>query len=278
MMTMTATDNTPRGYRLSLRTPLAARLDLTGIDPVALGALVPAEVAALRVPYGAGLAPVGDLFAVEEGAPGVLVLSGDDRLDGVGAGLAAGEIHVEGPVGVRAGAGMSGGLLRIQGSAGDSLAAGLAGGRIEVSGDAGADVGGALPGERRGMAGGTVAIAGSTGPRLGARLRGGLVLVAGDAGPRAAEGLIAGTLAVAGRLGPGAGRGMRRGTLLLAAPPDAPAPGFVEAGPQDFIMLALIARRVPELAALFGGRLSPRAVRLVGDRLAGGAGEMLVLQ
>ncbi|MFG1299621.1 formylmethanofuran dehydrogenase subunit C [Xanthobacter sp. V3C-3] len=275
---MTVTDMAPRGYRLSLRAPLSARLDLSGIGPDALDALVAAEVAALQVPLGAGVAPLGDLFTVEEGAPGVLVISGDARLDGVGAGLAAGEIRVEGPVGVRAGAGMSGGLLRIHGSAGDSLAAGLSGGRIEVAGDAGADVGGALPGERRGMSGGTVSIAGSVGPRLGARLRGGLVLVGGDAGPRAAEGLIAGTLAVAGRLGPGAGRGMRRGTLLLATPPEAPAPGFVDAGPQDFIMLALLARRVPELAAVFGGRLSGRAVRLVGDRLAGGEGEMLVLQ
>ena len=275
---MTVTDMAPRGYRLSLRAPLAARLDLSGIGPDALDALAAAEVAALQVPLGAGVAPLGDLFTVEEGAPGMLVISGDARLDGVGAGLAAGEIRVEGPVGVRAGAGMSGGLLRIHGSAGDSLAAGLSGGRIEVAGDAGADVGGALPGERRGMSGGTVSIAGSVGPRLGARLRGGLVLVGGDAGPRAAEGLIAGTLAVAGRLGPGAGRGMRRGTLLLATPPEAPAPGFVDAGPQDFIMLALLARRVPELAAVFGGRLSGRAVRLVGDRLAGGEGEMLVLQ
>lgn len=278
MMTATVTDMAPRGYRLVLRVPLAARLDLSGVGPASLGALAPGEVAAHRVPFGAGVAPLGDLFTVEEGAPGVLVLSGDARLDGVGAGLEAGEIHVEGPVGVRAGAGMSGGLLRIQGPAGDSLAAGLSGGRIEVAGDAGADVGGALPGERRGMTGGTVFIAGSVGPRLGGRLRGGLVLVAGDAGPRAAEGLIAGTLAVAGRLGPGAGRGMRRGTLILAAPPEAPASGFVEAGPQDFVMLALLARRAPELAALFGGRLPRRAVRLVGDRLAGGQGEMLVLQ
>lgn len=282
MSTMTDTtaaiDIAARGYRLALRAPLPLRLDLSGVGPATLGALAPAEVAALMVPFGAGRAPLGDLFTVEEGAPGALVLSGDARLDGVGAGLFAGEIHVEGPVGVRAGAGMGGGLLHIQGPAGDSLGAGLAGGRIELSGDAGADVAGALPGERRGMTGGTIAISGSAGPRLGARLRGGLVLVAGDAGPRAAEGLIAGTLAVAGRLGPGAGRGMRRGTLLLAAPPEAPAPGFVEAGPQDFIVLALLARRVPELAALFGGRLSPRAVRLVGDRLAGGEGEMLVLQ
>jgi len=101
--------------------------------------------------------------------------------------------------------------------------------------------------------------------------------VGGDAGPRAADGLIAGTLAVAGRLAAGAGRGMKRGTILVAAAPDAPAPGFVSTGSHDLVMLALLGRRVPEFAGLFGG-LSGRAERLVGNRLAGGTGEILVLQ
>lgn len=265
------------GYRLSLRAPLAARADLSGVTPAALSALTAAEVARFTVPYGARRAALGDLFDVAEGDADTLVLGGDRRLDFVGAGLGAGEIRVEGPAGAFAGSGMTGGRLVVAGDAGDGLAAGLKGGRIEVAGAAGSFVGSALPGERQGMTGGMVQVAGAVGAALGARLRGGLVLVGGDAGPQAADGLIAGTLAVAGRLGPGAGRGMKRGSVLLANPASDLAPGFVETGPQDFVMLALLARRVPELAALLAGRLSGRAERQVGDRLAGGEGEILVL-
>lgn len=262
---------------LTLRAPLTARVDASGLSPATLSGRTRQEVAALHVPWGAGIASLGELFEIAEVEGEGLVLSGDPRLDFVGAGLAAGEITVEGAVGFGAGAGMSGGRLLIRGEAGDALASGLSGGRVEVTGSAGAWVGGPRPGERQGMSGGTVSISGSAGAELGARLRGGLIVVGGNAGPRAADGLIAGTLAVAGRLGPGAGRGMKRGTLLLAMPPEALAPGFVESGPQDFVALRLLARRVPELAAVFGG-FSGRALRLVGNRLAGGEGEILVLR
>lgn len=265
------------GYRLTLRAPLSARVDLTGIAPAALAGLSQAEVERLRIPFGASIALLADVFDVAREEGDALRVSGDPRLDFVGAGLAAGEIVVDGPVGACAASRMTGGRLLIGGDAGDGLAAGLAGGTVHVAGSAGGGVGGALSGERQGMTGGIVQIAGSAGARLGARLRGGLVMVGGDAGPQAADGLIAGTLAVAGALGPGAGRGMKRGTLLLARTPAALAPGFVDTGPQDFIMLALLARRVPQLAALFGRVLPQRAARLVGDRLAGGEGEVLVL-
>ncbi|MFS8036309.1 formylmethanofuran dehydrogenase subunit C [Xanthobacter sp. AM11] len=265
------------GYRLSLRAPLPVRVDFSGITPTALAALSAGEAARRRVPFGAGTAALGDLFHMAAGEAGTLVVSGDARLDFIGAGLDAGEIRVEGPAGAFAGSGMAGGRLVIAGDAGDGLAAGLVDGHVRVAGSAGALLGCALPGERAGMKGGLVEVAGAVGPRLGARLRGGLVLVGGDAGPGAAEGLVAGTLAVAGRVAAGAGRGMKRGTLLLAHAAEAPATGFVETGPQDFVMLRLLARRVPALAALFGGSVSGRAGRWVGDRLAGGEGEMILL-
>lgn len=266
------------GYRLKLRAPLDARLDLSGITPAALADLSPDEVARKDVFLGAQRVALGAVFEVTTGASEALVVSGDPRLDCVGADLAGGEILVEGPVGAQAGARMTGGRLVVRGDAGDGLAAGLVAGRIEVSGSAGARLGSALPGERLGMRGGLVQVAGGVGAGLGERLRGGLVLVAGDAGPGAATDLIAGTVAVAGRLGPDAGRGMRRGSLLLGQAPDGLAPGFVDTGSHDLVALLLLARRVPELAALFGGGLSGRARRLAGNRLVGGEGEILLLQ
>lgn len=266
------------GYRLKLRAPLDARLDLTGITPAALAGLSSDAVARKDVFLGAQRVALGELFEVSSGASDALVVSGDPRLDGVGADLGAGEILVEGPVGADAGARMTGGRLVVRGDAGDGLAAGLVAGRIEVAGDAGAGLGSALPGERLGMRGGVVQVGGNAGLRLAERLRGGLVLVAGDAGAGAATDLIAGTVAVAGRLGPDAGRGMRRGSLLLAQAPASLAPGFADTGSHDLVALLLMARRVPELAALFGGGVSGRAQRFAGNRLVGGEGEILLLQ
>lgn len=266
------------GYRLKLRAALTARLDFSGIVPAALAGLSPEEVAAKSVLHGTARVALGDVFEISAGASAALVVSGDPRLDNVAADMAEGEILVEGPVGALAGARMAGGRLVVRGDAGDSLAAGLLGGRVEVSGAAGARLGCALPGERLGMRGGLVHVAGDVGPGLGERLRGGLVLVGGNAGSGAALDLLAGTIAVAGRIGADAGRGMRRGSLLLGAEPDELAPGFVDTGSHDLVALLLLARRVPELAALFGGGLSGRARRFAGNRLTGGEGEILLLQ
>lgn len=266
------------GLRLVLKAPLQARLDCAGLLPAALAGLGEAAAERLLLPYGTGRAALGDLFTVARGASAALVISGDPRLDGVGAGLSVGEILVDGPIGAGGGRGMAGGRLVVRGDAGDDLASGMAGGRIEVSGGAGARLGGPVPGARAGMRDGLVKVGGGAGPGLGTRLRGGLILVGGDAGERAAEAMIAGTLAVAGSIGPRAGRGMRRGSLLLGRAPEHLPDGFASSGAGDFVMLLLLARRVPEIAALFGGGLSGRAERLVGDRLSGGEGEMLLLR
>lgn len=264
-------------YRLHLRAPLAARADLSAITPAGLARLTEREVAFLSVPFGAGRAALGDLFEVGRSGSDALVIGGDGRLDFVGAGLDGGEIRVEGPVGAFAATGMAGGALVIEGDAGEGLACDLQGGRVTVLGAAGPRLGCASSGARAGMRDGLVEVKGDAGPHLAERLRGGLILVGGDAGPGAAFGMIAGTVAVKGRLGPGAGRGMRRGTLLLAREPEPPAAGVVENGAHDLVALALLSRRVPQIAALFGGVLSGRATRRVGDRLVGGEGEILVL-
>ena len=260
---------------LRLKTPLAARLDLGGLTPSTLAGMAPGEVEAIELPYGGRLVALGELFAVRAGGEGRLVIeAGDARLDGVGAGMDAGEIVVEGAVGAHAGRGMAGGLLRIAGDAGDELAAGMTGGRIELGGHAGARLGAAPSGARRGMAGGVVVIRGNAGARAGERQRGGLILVEGAVGAEAATDMIAGTLVVAGGFGAGAGRGMKRGTLIVRAVP-ALAEGFADTGTHDLVALRLMARRVPDLAALIGTAVQAR--RLVGDRLQGGLGEVLVL-
>ncbi|MFG1395935.1 formylmethanofuran dehydrogenase subunit C [Roseixanthobacter pseudopolyaromaticivorans] len=265
------------GYELRLRAPLAARLDLSRVMPQALGSLSLNEVERLPLPYGTARVALGELFEVVPAADGVLLLWGDSRMDFVGAGLASGDLMVTGAIGAFAGARMSGGRLVLGSDAGEGVGSGMSGGRIDMLGDAGARLAGPLPGERIGMTGGTIAIRGCAGALAGVSMRGGLVLICGDAAEGAARGMVAGTIAIAGTLGPHAGAGMKRGTLLLAREPLLLGPGFGDAGEHDLIALQLLARRIPEIAAFFGGSVSGRARRYVGDRLAGGEGELLWL-
>lgn len=261
------------GVALKPRAPFEARVDLSGIVPAVTGPLSLRELEHLAVPFGTKSVPLAELFFVEGAPDGVLLIEiGDARLDGVGAGMSEGELIVDGTVGAWAGRGMSGGVLRIAGEAGDFLGAELSGGRIEVAGRAGAHAGGASSGSRRGMSGGVLTIGGHAGPRAAERQRGGLIVIEGDAGEGLATDMIAGTVSVAGTIGSLAGRGMKRGTLIARQAPALPA-GFVDTGVQELVALALMARRVPELAFLAGWRT---ARRLVGDTLLGGQGEVLL--
>ncbi|MBS9478865.1 formylmethanofuran dehydrogenase subunit C [Ancylobacter radicis] len=263
------------GVSLKPRAALEARVDLSGLTPAVACATSLRELEHLAVPYGATSVPLGELFFIEGAPEGVLLIEiGDERLDGVGAGMAGGELIVDGRVGAWAGRGMSGGVLRISGDAGDFLGAEMSGGRIELAGNAGAHAGGASSGSRRGMSDGVLKIAGSAGERAGARQRGGLILIGGDAGAGLATGMIAGTISVAGSVGTLAGRGMKRGTLLVNALPELPA-GFADTGTHDLVALRLLARRVPDLAATLKDVTQAR--RLVGDTLMGGQGEVLVV-
>lgn len=245
---------------LKPRGPLAARIDLSGVTPAALSVLGRREMDYFEVPHGGRSEALAELFFIEGGGEGPLVIEpGDSRLDGVGAGLDGGEIIVDGDVGAAAGRGMSGGVLRIAGRAGDFLGAELSGGRVEVKGDAGAHAGAATSGSRRGMSGGVLRIHGSAGDRLGERQRGGLIVVGGDAGAGMATDMIAGTIAVEGAIGALAGRGMKRGTVFARTAPALPA-GFIDTGSHDLVALRLMARRVKDLASLLDGVTSARRI------------------
>ncbi|MDQ0509792.1 formylmethanofuran dehydrogenase subunit C [Ancylobacter amanitiformis] len=260
------------GVSLKPRAPFEARVDFSGITPAVTGPLTLRELEHLAVPHGTRSVPLAELFFIEGAPEGVLLIEiGDTRLDGVGAGMLEGELIVDGPVGAWAGRGMAGGILRIAGRAGDFLGAELSGGRIELAGDAGAHAGAASSGSRRGMSGGVLKISGHAGARAAERQRGGLIIIDGDAGEGLATDMIAGTVSVGGAIGPLAGRGMKRGTIFATSVPALPA-GFVDTGAHELVALALLARRVPELAGL---KDWGRARRLVGDTLLGGQGEVL---
>ncbi|WP_428029304.1 formylmethanofuran dehydrogenase subunit C [Ancylobacter sp.] len=261
------------GVSLKPRAPFEARVDLSGITPSVTCPLPLRELEHLAVPCGGRSLKLAELFFIEGAPEGVLLIEiGDERLDGVGAGMTTGELIVDGRVGAFAGRGMSGGFLRIGGDAGDFLGAEMSGGRIELAGKAGSHAGAAGSGSRRGLSGGVLRIGGNAGPRAAERQRGGLITIAGDAGDGLATDMIAGTVSVGGAIGSMAGRGMKRGTIFANTVPELPA-GFVDTGTHELVALRLLARRVPELKDMLGGWTHAR--RFVGDTLMGGQGEVL---
>lgn len=269
------------GLTLTLRDEPPQAVDMSPLVPERLGGLAPQAVAALPIVCGTRRVRVGDLFTVDgDTAGGGLQIAGPGRrLDRIGAGMAAGAITVAGDAGAYLGLGMRGGAITVAGDAGLGAAMALAGGEIAIGGSAGERLGGALPGAMTGMAGGLVIVRGDAGARAGDRMRRGTILVEGSLGDYPGSRMIAGTVIGLGpRVGDWPGFGMRRGTLLVTAAPERLLPTFADAGAHDLAFLRLLLRahapRSPRLAAL--GLDAERVRRLVGDRVAGGQGEILL--
>ena len=185
------------GIGARLRKPLQARADLGAVLAGAWSRLAAVELARRPVLLDGGTSvPLGDLFEVTGAPAGRVRFEGDlTKADRLGAGLAEGEVLVEGPVGDEAGLGMSGGV-------------------IDVHGDAGARAGGAAGDARRGMTGGELLVRGGAGPEPGLRMRRGLVVVMADVAGQAGAGMIAGTVIVSGDAGPAPGRWSKRGSIV----------------------------------------------------------------
>lgn len=267
------------GLVLTVRDGGGPPIDLTGVLPERL-ASGEVALAALPVVRGRGRVPLGELFALRPGGPAdTLVLRPEGvRLDGVGAGMAAGSIVVEGDCGDGAGTAMRGGALRVEGGCGVYAAAEMAGGRLDIAGSAGDFLGAPLPGSPRGMRGGVV-VAGRAGERVGERMRRGLIVVRGEVGGWCGARMIAGSILAGGAVADGLGTAMRRGSILLGRDPGRPPVGFVDSGDHPLLFLELMRRHLvaagiwPEAFPATG----TRARRLIGDRSAGGLGELLVL-
>jgi len=244
---------------LTLRAPLDAALDMTGITPDRCAPLSRAEIAALPVWVGRERAVLGDVFDVRGERAARVEIEGDlSKACGVGARMTSGLLHVRGNVGDDAGQAMSGGVLRVDGHAGDRL-------------------GGPSPGASKGMTGGEVVVFGSTGASPAALVRRGLVAVAGGAGAYAGRGMIAGTLLALGPLGELPGAGNKRGSIIAAGGVPVPASyrwACSYEPPHVRLLLTSLRRRFgfPCDPALLNGRFD----RYCGDAGEPGKGEILV--
>jgi formylmethanofuran dehydrogenase subunit C len=253
------------------------RLDLSPLTLMNLAEKSEAEIARIELQTTRERVTVGDIFAVQPGDAGAIVIQGGSaRFDRVGMAMRSGSLLVEGDVGIEAGRTMSGGRLTIRGDAGPFAGSGMKGGEIVISGDAGERLAGPTAGETTGMSGGVLHVRGAAGPRAGDRLRRGIVLIEGDAGPYAGSRMIAGTLAVAGRAGDLPGYLMNRGTILLGGGSTMLAPTFGDCGVYELTAARLLAGSIqaasPRIARLFRRPLR----RLAGDLAALGKGEIFI--
>lgn len=262
---------------LTLHTEPPARIAADALVPERLRGQDAARVAALTVRCGRQMLNVGDLFEVSGASDEQLHFAGDlRRVDGIGAGMSAGRVLVEGPCGDHPGARMRGGELVVRGDAGAWAGAEMAGGLLRISGHAGARLGGAYPGARAGMTGGEIIVTGNVGEEAGADMRRGLVVVGGQTGSGAGLRMLAGTVIALRGIGAEAGLGNRRGSLVSGATVDL-LPGYAFATRYRPPALRLQLRRVRELGLTVADALVSGAwARWSGDRTELGKGEILI--
>lgn len=265
--------------------PEAFSIELDGIVPDRLADRSNAEIARLEIRADGRPTALAECFRVRgDCADGRIECVGDfSRVHRLAAGMARGEILVQGSVGRHAGEGMSGGLLAVTGDAGDWLAAALTGGTVRVGGRAGDNAAAALPGCESGMRGGLVMVLGDAGCLAGARMRRGMLAIGGDCGEGAGFEMRAGTVLVVGAVGPRAGMGMKRGSLVAGGSPPAVPATFRRGAAWAPTFMQLLAGRLHQAGFQPGGQpggLDCRAFlggvwqQWHGDLLAGGRGEI----
>jgi formylmethanofuran dehydrogenase subunit C len=262
---------------LALRTSPPGRVDASVLTPGRLRGRDAREVRALTLNCGRLALPLGELFDVAGTGGDHMFLSGDLRsIDGIGHGMATGQIVVDGSCGDHIGAGMSGGEIMVDGDVGAWAGAEMRGGHLTIRGNAGDRLGGAYPGTRAGMSGGEIVITGDAGQEAGAGLRRGLVAIGGRADAGAGLRMLAGTVIALGGVGAEAGMGNKRGSIASGAPVQ-PLPGYTfavrYAPPALRLQLRQLKRRYLPVDDAF---LTGQWARWSGDRTELARGELLI--
>ena len=226
---------------------------------------------------GTGSVALGDLFGITGERSAQIRLAGDFKaFEGLGSGLAGGDILIDGDVGARVGARMRAGRISVTGGAGWGAGLEMAGGVLEIGRDAGPRAGGAALGAKRGMTGGELIIRGNAGPEVGASMRRGLVAVGGNAGEGAGRTTIAGTVVVFGATGANPGQWSKRGTVVALGSITPPATYRYACTYRPQYLAVLLRhlaaeRRLPVTAEHLTGSYQ----RYSGDLAELGAGEIL---
>src|SRR5690349_9735421 len=109
------------GLKLAWRSVTTLPVDGTGIRPELFRDLDPAGASRTRLPLGNTTVELGELFTVEgDRGEDRLILEGDlGHVRGIGRGMAAGQLLIEGECGPQLGTEMAGGSIEVRGRVGD---------------------------------------------------------------------------------------------------------------------------------------------------------------
>jgi len=258
------------------------------ISPDAVAGKTLKEVRALTVYVGNTERTLGDFFKVsgktaEKASEQLIVVDGEvPDVKYIGSGMTAGQVLVEGCVGMHAGAQMEGGELVVTGSASDWAGAEMKGGLLRIHGDAGNQLGAAYRGSPEGMTGGCIVVGGNVGVEAGAFIRRGMIVIQGDVGPFLGVHMNGGEIFVFGRAARrlGAEAKGNGGFIACLGEVEALLPTYVHDTTYrpDFMKLYLLQLRDQLGIAEAGEYLDISFGRYRGDLAVGGTGEILVAE
>lgn len=203
--------------------------------------------------------------------------------NGLGFGLRAGHLMINGDTGTRTGAEITGGTIEVRGNCGSWTGAAAHGGRITIHGDTGDYLGANWPGETKGMTGGELIVHGNAGDHVGTRMRRGMIAVAGSIGAGLGRSMIAGSiLAGSASIAGPVGSNMKRGTIVMKNNEPRSAqllPGFFRSNPFRPLTLNMQLQYLVELGWKPARDMLKlqNCDRFTGDHLSLGLGEVLVL-
>jgi formylmethanofuran dehydrogenase subunit C len=201
---------------LRLRTSLERRIEADCITPDRFATASAAEIAHLAMWDGRRQVMLGDVFDVDGERSTSVRMTGDlAHVDAIGAGMTAGELVIDGPVGRYVGTRMAGGVLRVLGNAAYGAGLEMANGLLDITGDAGDRLGAARLGASKGMTGGEIIVRGNAGAESGTGMRRGTIVITGTAGPRAGTSMIAGNVIVFGDADDAPGQFNKRGSIVV---------------------------------------------------------------
>ena len=201
----------------------------------------------------------------------------------LGENMTAGQILVNGDVGMHLGARMKGGIIEVKGNADHWLGAEMSGGAICVGGNVGDKAASAYLGSKYGMNGGSLHIKGNVGHELGMGMRRGVIVVDGDTESFTGTQMLAGTIIVRGQLGDRAGAAMRyKGTIIALGKAESLMPTHLFNGEySEMLVLRLlmdaIEAEIPGVTFTEKERGGPY-LRYTGDFGSGGRGELLLFK
>ena len=206
--------------RLTYRGETSVPVEIEGFTPDWACDKSLAEIEQFQIFHGNQKLPLAEMFTIS-GDSSDKRFEFQGNLAGVhwiGAHMASGEIHVQGPVGRHVGSDMNGGKIVVEGNANGWVGAEMRRGLIHIKGNAGHLTGAAYRGSVKGMTGGTILVDGNAGNEIGLTMRRGMIAIGGTAGDVLGFNMIAGTILVFGECGIRPGAGMRRGTLGIFGP------------------------------------------------------------